>query len=131
MSRYDLTIDFKWRMMLPLLPSKPRGVPRVDDRRLLNRISGFYDQVPHGVIYQKDMVRTQRAIIDAGLSHLGIRHCMEPKEGRRKGPVLVIRVLSREERATFNDRLLPLEGRQGLKRLQPSLAQTATDSGRK
>lgn len=106
MSRYDLT-NFEWRMISPLLPNKPRGVPRVDDRRLLNRISGFYDQVPHGVIYPKDMVRIQRAIIDSGLSHLGIRHCMEPKEGRHKGPVLVTRVLSGEERATSTTVFFP------------------------
>jgi transposase len=31
MSRYDLT-DFEWRVILPLLPNKPRGAPRVDDR---------------------------------------------------------------------------------------------------
>lgn len=35
MSRYDLT-DFEWRVIEPLLPNKPRGVPRVDDRRVLN-----------------------------------------------------------------------------------------------
>lgn len=37
MSRYDLT-DFEWRVIAPLLPNKPRGVPRVDDRRALNGI---------------------------------------------------------------------------------------------
>lgn len=37
MSRYDLT-DFEWRVIEPLLPHKPRGVPRVDDRRVLNGI---------------------------------------------------------------------------------------------
>ena len=37
MSRYDLT-DFEWRVIKPLLPNKPRGVPRVDDRRTLNGI---------------------------------------------------------------------------------------------
>jgi transposase len=37
MSRYDLT-DFEWRVMEPLLPKKPRGVPRVDDCRVLNGI---------------------------------------------------------------------------------------------
>lgn len=37
MSRYDLT-DFEWREIEPLLPNKPRGVPRVDDRRVLNGI---------------------------------------------------------------------------------------------
>jgi transposase len=37
MSRYDLT-DFEWDLIEPLLPNKPRGVPRVDDRRVLNGI---------------------------------------------------------------------------------------------
>jgi transposase len=37
MSQYDLT-DFEWRVMAPLLPNKPRGVPRVNDRRVLNGI---------------------------------------------------------------------------------------------
>lgn len=37
MRGYDLT-DFEWRVTEPLLPNKPRGVPRVEDRRLLNGI---------------------------------------------------------------------------------------------
>ena len=37
MGRYDLT-DLEWRVIAPLLPNKPRGVPRVDDRRVLNGI---------------------------------------------------------------------------------------------
>ena len=37
MARYDLT-EFEWRAIQPLLPNKPRGVPRVDDRRVLNGI---------------------------------------------------------------------------------------------
>jgi len=37
MGRYDLT-DFEWSIIQPLLPTKPRGVPRVDDRRVLNGI---------------------------------------------------------------------------------------------
>jgi transposase len=32
---YDLT-DFQWSLIEPLLPNKPRGVPRVDDRRVIN-----------------------------------------------------------------------------------------------
>ena len=35
--RFDLT-DFEWAIIEPLLPNKPRGVPRVDDRRVLNGI---------------------------------------------------------------------------------------------
>src|SRR3954451_16269641 len=37
MARFDLT-DFEWAGIQPLLPNKPRGVPRVDDRRVLNGI---------------------------------------------------------------------------------------------
>jgi transposase len=37
-SRYDLT-DFKRRVIEPLPPNNRRGVPRVDDRRVLNGIS--------------------------------------------------------------------------------------------
>ena len=37
MSRYGLT-DFERRVIEPLLPNKPRGVPRVDDRGVLNGI---------------------------------------------------------------------------------------------
>jgi len=37
MARFDLT-DFEWELIRPLLPNKPRGVARVDDRRVLNGI---------------------------------------------------------------------------------------------
>ena len=39
MARYDLS-ETEWRLIEPLLPNKPRGVPRVDDRRVINGI--FY-----------------------------------------------------------------------------------------
>ena len=35
--RYALT-DAEWRLIEPVLPCKPRGVPRVDDGRVLNGI---------------------------------------------------------------------------------------------
>jgi len=35
--RYELT-DCEWFAIKPLLPNKPRGVPRVADRRVLNGI---------------------------------------------------------------------------------------------
>src|SRR6478735_8749058 len=35
--RYQLT-DEEWTAIKPMLPNKPRGVPRVDDRRVLNGI---------------------------------------------------------------------------------------------
>lgn len=37
MARFDLT-DVEWGLIQPLLPNKPRGVARVDDRRVLNGI---------------------------------------------------------------------------------------------
>src|SRR5437899_8111865 len=37
MQAYELT-DFEWGVIAPLLPNKPRGVPWVDDRRVLNGI---------------------------------------------------------------------------------------------
>ena len=39
MARFDLN-DAEWAIVRPLLPNKPRGVPRVDDRRVVNGI--FY-----------------------------------------------------------------------------------------
>jgi hypothetical protein len=35
--RYELTDD-EWTAIRPMLPNKPRGVPRVNDRRVLNGI---------------------------------------------------------------------------------------------
>ena len=35
--RHDLT-DAEWAIISPLPPDKPRGVPRVDDRRVISGI---------------------------------------------------------------------------------------------
>ena len=35
--RYALT-DMEWGIIQPILPNKARGIPRVDDRRVLNGI---------------------------------------------------------------------------------------------
>jgi Putative transposase of IS4/5 family (DUF4096) len=35
--RYELS-DYEWSVIKPMLPNKPRGIPRVDDRRILNCI---------------------------------------------------------------------------------------------
>ena len=49
MSRYDLT-DFEWRVIEPLLPTKPRGVPRVIERffsklKHFRRVAMRYDKL--------------------------------------------------------------------------------------
>ena len=36
--RYELS-DYEWTAIKPMLPNKPRGVRRVNDRRVLNGIS--------------------------------------------------------------------------------------------
>ena len=35
--RYELA-DYEWSVIRPILPNKPRGVPRVDDWRILHGI---------------------------------------------------------------------------------------------
>lgn len=39
MARYDLT-DFEWSVVQPLLPNKPRGVPRALDVARLDQSKG-------------------------------------------------------------------------------------------
>ena len=40
--RYELT-DHEWAFIKPMLPNKPRGVARANDRRVLNGIFGCCD----------------------------------------------------------------------------------------
>ena len=60
MARYDLT-DFEWKTIEPLPPNKPRGVPRVDDRRVLNGISGPCGQARRGPTCRSAMARQPRS----------------------------------------------------------------------
>ena len=48
--RNELT-DYEWTAIQPFLPDKPRGVPRVTDRRVLNGIFGSCAPAHHGVIF--------------------------------------------------------------------------------
>jgi len=49
--RYELT-DHEWAAIKPMLP-KPRGVPRVNDRRVLTASFGSCDPARHGAIYRR------------------------------------------------------------------------------
>jgi len=51
--RYELS-DYEWTASKPMLPNKPRGVRRANDRRVLNGI--FWVLVRHGAICQRHMV---------------------------------------------------------------------------
>ncbi len=74
MARFDLT-DFEWAVIEPLLPNKPRGVPRVDDRRVLN---GIFWRLRTGRLGGHP--RSLRALHD-------LRQPLQPlAQGRRLGP---------------------------------------------
>jgi hypothetical protein len=60
--RYDLT-EFEWNVINPLLPNKVRGVPRVDDRRVLNGI--FFDCSNSVLSYCVHFVRVRGSFVNA------------------------------------------------------------------
>ena len=60
--RYELT-DNEWSAIKPMLPNKPRGVPRVNDRRVLN---GIFWVLRSGAPWRDlpvDLARTRPATI--------------------------------------------------------------------
>jgi len=61
MGRYDLN-KFEWPTILPHLPNKPRDVPCVDDRRVLNGIFWFCVRA-HELICQNVTARRPRSTI--------------------------------------------------------------------
>jgi transposase len=58
--RYELS-DYEWTAIKPMLPNKPRGVRRVNDRRVLNGI-GSSVQVRSGATFQRTMGPTRRGM---------------------------------------------------------------------
>jgi hypothetical protein len=60
--RYELT-NHEWASIKPMLPNKPRGVPRVNDRRVLNGIFWVLRRAHRGVICQEALVLTPLATI--------------------------------------------------------------------
>jgi transposase len=57
--RYELN-DREWAAIKPMLPNKPRGVPRVNDRRVL---ASSCDLGHRGATYRTTLVRTPLATI--------------------------------------------------------------------
>jgi transposase len=42
--RYELS-DHEWGVINPMLPNKPRGIPRIDGRRARNLIERFFNKI--------------------------------------------------------------------------------------
>jgi transposase len=76
--RYELS-TYEWSVIRPMLPNKPRGVPRVDDRHILNASSGSCDPARRGAICRRASVlippATIASFVGAGLA-FGIRSWM-------------------------------------------------------
>ena len=68
--RYEFA-DCEWAVIRPMLPNKPRRVPRIDDRRALNRIfwvlrSGApWRDLAHIVIRMFSTVPTMSCVTDS------------------------------------------------------------------
>ena len=57
--RYELT-DYEWAAIKPMLPNKPRGVPRVNDRRIINGIFWLLRSGHPGAIYPSARNKVER-----------------------------------------------------------------------
>ena len=55
--------EHEWTAIKPMLPNKPRGVRRVDDRRVLDGISWVLRSGLHGATCQRPMVTARLATI--------------------------------------------------------------------
>ena len=60
--RYELS-DLEWAAIKPFLPNKPRGVPRVNDRRVLNGIFWILRSTRHRVLCRSTLAPPRPAPI--------------------------------------------------------------------
>ena len=60
--RYELN-DYEWRVIKPMLPNKPRGVPRVETDASSMASFGSCDQVRRGAICRRASAPLQLATI--------------------------------------------------------------------
>ena len=69
--RYELNDD-EWSAIKPMLPNKPRGVPRVNDRRVSMASSGSCDLERRGATCRTTSVRTLLATIASFVPRAGV-----------------------------------------------------------
>jgi transposase len=79
--RYELSDD-EWATIRPMLPNKARGVPRVDDRRVLN---GIFWVLRSGAPW-RDLPTPLRSLhhLLQPLCALATRRGLEPDHGRAR-----------------------------------------------
>lgn len=70
--------DEQWGRLEPLLPNKPRGVPRVDDRRVISGIvhvllSGSMEGRAAGLRSDQDALQSAQALVGQRLLAGGVR----------------------------------------------------------
>ena len=72
--------DMQWKRLAPLLPNKPRGVARVDDRRVISSIVVPYSRAGAGSTCLPSMDRARRCTIAscAGRPRARGRRCSKP-----------------------------------------------------
>ena len=57
--RYELS-EYEWTAIKPMLPNKPRGVRRVNDRRVLNGIFWVLRSVLRGATWPPGRISSRR-----------------------------------------------------------------------
>jgi len=75
--RYELT-DYEWAAIKPFLPNKPRGVPRENDRRVLNGIFWGLRSGAHRRVTKEKFERNQQKS-PTGKSLLIFRNRVKPQ----------------------------------------------------
>ena len=75
--RYELS-DCEWTVIMPMLPNKPRAVPRVNDRRVLNGGRAHRAAIcrkPTDPVRLATIVRSLAAGRRLGPDHGGVDRC--------------------------------------------------------
>jgi hypothetical protein len=86
--RYELT-DHEWIAIRPMLPNKPRGVSRVNDRRVLN---GIFWVLRSGAPWRDELLTLLKPCPDEELKIWPVDKMVG--NVRNNGPQLILPVLS-------------------------------------
>src|SRR5262249_46146384 len=75
MMRYEIG-DYEWGVIRPMLPNKPRGIPRVDDRRILNGIFWGLEGAGRWALRGRSgLIKSQRPRTTPSASSMSLEPC--------------------------------------------------------